>query len=76
MNTAFALAPGTHGTAELLSGRDLIGHGIRASHVTVQACSLGRGVAAAGDEMWGPPSLPAATVRPTAVHDVCPSQTD
>jgi hypothetical protein len=54
MDSALALTPGPDGVTELMSGRDLVGRGIRASHVTVQACSLGRGVASAGDEMWGP----------------------
>ncbi|MGI5526782.1 CHAT domain-containing protein [Streptomyces syringium] len=54
MDSALALTPGPDGVSELMSGRDLVGRGIRASHVTVQACSLGRGVASAGDEMWGP----------------------
>jgi hypothetical protein len=54
MDSALALTPGPDGVSELMSGRDLVGRPIRASHVTVQACSLGRGVASAGDEMWGP----------------------
>lgn len=54
MDSALALTSGPDGVPELMSGRDLVGRGIRASHVTVQACSLGRGVASAGDEMWGP----------------------
>ncbi|MEU8204991.1 CHAT domain-containing protein [Streptosporangium sp. NPDC049046] len=54
MDSALALTPGPDGVPELMRGRDLISLGIRASHVTVQACSLGRSVASAGDEMWGP----------------------
>ncbi|MBN6051811.1 CHAT domain-containing protein, partial [Nonomuraea sp. RK-328] len=48
MHSGFALASG------LLTGRDLIGEGTRAAHVTVQACSLGRNVTGGSDEMWGP----------------------
>uniref|UniRef100_UPI003F49640F CHAT domain-containing protein n=1 Tax=Nonomuraea bangladeshensis TaxID=404385 RepID=UPI003F49640F len=48
MRSGFALASG------LLTGRDLIGVGTRAGHVTVQACSLGRNVTGGSDEMWGP----------------------
>ncbi|MBE1584160.1 CHAT domain-containing protein [Nonomuraea angiospora] len=55
MRSGFALSsvPGGQDSA-LLSGRDLMGQGTRAAHVTLQACSLGRGVSAASDEMWGP----------------------
>ncbi|MET7333541.1 CHAT domain-containing protein [Nonomuraea sp. NPDC005650] len=55
MRSGFALSPAPGGPdGALLSGRDLMRHGTRAAHVTLQACSLGRGVSAASDEMWGP----------------------
>jgi hypothetical protein len=58
MNTGLKLAPDPQGTTEhrrvgLLSGMELLRASAAAEHVTVQACSLGRIVTAASDEMWG-----------------------
>lgn len=44
---------GTDLGSHLLSGMGVMASGIRAGHVTLQACSLGRAQPAHGDELWG-----------------------
>jgi len=47
------VAGGTDPASHLLSGTALMASGIRAWHVTLHACSLGRTHPAQGDELWG-----------------------
>ncbi|WP_084961817.1 CHAT domain-containing protein [Thermoactinospora rubra] len=53
MNAGLRLSPGT-GTGGWLSAAELPAATMAGVHLTLQACSVGRVVTAASDELWGP----------------------
>ncbi|WP_133906529.1 CHAT domain-containing protein [Actinophytocola oryzae] len=53
MDAGLALSPGT-GTAGLLTASGLSRARLAGTHLTLQACSVGRVVTSASDELWGP----------------------